>query len=192
MRKFGRMSIDPFDPGRIEPNSYDLTLAADLKVYQAGLVYARHAQTRWRPYDLSPAGRGQDDHVLDMRRDNPTVDLVIPETGVVLYPGVVYLGRTVEWTETRAPYVPKLDGRSSVGRLGMCIHLTAGAGDVGFRGRWTMEITVVHPLRVYPHAPVCQIYYEETCGEILEYAGRYQDSDAVVASRFHRHAEPAA
>jgi dCTP deaminase len=110
---------------------------------------------------------------------------VIPEEGFVLLPGQLYLGSTVEYTETHG-YVPMLEGRSSLGRLGVCVHVTAGFGDVGFKGFWTLEIYCLHPVRVYPFQRVCQIYYHKIQGDYVPYQGKYQGNDGVQASRSYR------
>ncbi len=93
-----------------------------------------------------------------MKEKNPTAQLVIPKEGLLLQPGRVYLARTVERTFTDK-YVPMLEGRSSVGRLGISVHVTAGFGDIGFNGHWTLEITVEQPTVIYPDVEICQIYY---------------------------------
>ena len=95
----GNIFIDPFDPQKVNPNSYNLSLHNELLVYQDG--------------------------VLDMKKPNPTSILTIPQEGFQLEPGRLYLGRTREFTST-SKFVPMLEGRSSTGRLGLCIHVTAG------------------------------------------------------------------
>lgn len=88
--------------------------------------------------------------------------------GFVLQPNELYLGVTEEYTETHA-HVPFLEGKSSVGRLGIDIHATAGKGDVGFCNFWTLEISVKKPVRVYAGMPVGQLIYFEVKGEIENY-----------------------
>lgn len=151
------IKIEPFDSKFLNPNSYNLRLDRHLKVYS--------------------------DMPLDMRRDNPANDLVIPNEGLVLEPGRLYLGRTVEHTETMN-LVPMLEGRSSIGRLGLFVHVTAGFGDVGFKGFWTLEMHCIHPIRVYSHVPICQIFYHKVEGEISEYkSGKYQGNKGIQTSR---------
>lgn len=133
----GEIVVDPFDRSCLGSNSYDVHLAPTLRVYD------------------NPARWGRP---LDAREDNATSDIRIPDDGVVLRPGRLYLASTVEHTESRL-HVPILNGRSSVGRLGLSIHVTAGTGDVGFCGRWTMELFVVEPLRVYAGMPVGQLLW---------------------------------
>lgn len=164
----GRIVIDPLDPECVGPNSIDLHLHPDLMVYRGTQDYP----------DVNP--------VLDMRRTDDLVThrMTIPDTGMILTPGKLYLGRTVEHTEF-PDHMAQITGRSSVGRLGLSIHITAGLGDIGFRGTWTLEITVVHPVRVYPNVRICQLYVAQVVGERRPYRGRYQNQRDATASRFH-------
>lgn len=157
----GEIVIDPFDPARLNPNSYNLRLHDELLVHE--------------------------DQILDMRKPPAVHRLRIPESGIVLYPGQLYLGRTMERTETRG-LVPMIEGRSSVGRLGVFVHVTAGFGDVGFCGYWTLEITVVKPIVVYAGVEICQIFYHEVAGDVVEYGSgprpaKYQGNGEIQASR---------
>ena len=123
------------------------------------------------------------EYALDPKKDNETEDIKIPEEGYVLLPGTLYLGETVEYTETTG-YVPKIDGRSTTGRLGIVIHLTAGFGDNGFKGKWTLEITVTHPVIVYPNMEIGQLYFEEIQGDSsMKYNGKYQNQQGVQAAK---------
>jgi len=142
--------IEPFDEKLLNPNSYNLRLHDELIVYE--------------------------EIVLDVRRPNRYRRHIIPPEGMVLQPGQLYLGRTVERTETHN-LVPMLEGRSSVGRLGLFVHVTAGFGDVGFCGYWTLELFAVHPIRIYPGLPICQIFYHTVEGTIREYrsGSKYQE-----------------
>jgi dCTP deaminase len=149
--------INPYEPTRLNPNSYNLTLSPDLMVYT--------------------------EMPLDMKKNNPARSLTIPTEGLVLEPGTLYLGRTQEYTETRN-LVPMLEGRSSIGRLGLFVHVTAGFGDVGFKGYWTLEMHCIHPIKVYPGVAICQIFYHTVKGEITEYAtGKYQANKGIQSSR---------
>jgi dCTP deaminase len=125
---------------------------------------------------------------LDMHKDNETMELIIPETGMVLYPGIHYLGSTNERTIVNG-FVPKIDGRSSIGRLGLSVHITAGFGDNGFDGTWTLEITVEEPLKIYPNEEICQISFETACGDSNNpaniYRGRYYQQEGPTASRMY-------
>lgn len=192
----GELKIEPYNPDQLNPNSYNLRLCDKLLVYEKMMCLHNHLQVRYRLWEQwqedcnKASGPHKPDDLansfmhfhppqalplepLDMARDEPVVAVDIPPTGMVLWPGVMYLGATLEYTET-PNHAPKLDGRSSVGRLGKMIHVTAGFGDVGFRGDWTLEIVVVYPLRVYPGVPICQIAYSTVHGERMEYTGQYQ------------------
>ena len=154
------ITIDPFDLNRINPNSYNLCLHNELLVYK---------------HDL-----------LDMKKPNDTIDMEIPQDGLVLEPGKLYLGRTKEYTETIG-YVPMLEGRSSTGRLGMFIHVTAGFGDVGFCGYWTLEIHCIQPIRIYPDIEICQIYYHTIEGDYDVYkSDKYQNNTGIQPSMLYK------
>lgn len=123
---------------------------------------------------------------LDMKSKNETIEITIPEEGFVLQPGVLYIGRTVErtWTDK---FIPMINGRSSGGRLGISIHICAGFGDIGFDGTWTLEITVVEPVRIYPNTEIAQVCYFKPCGKAKKlYRGRYHGQTDATASRFYK------
>ena len=161
----GKIIIDPFIEDNLGPNSYDVRLDEKLLIYQP------------------PVFSDGNIRYLDMRHKNPTREVKIPEDGYVLHPGTLYLGSTMEVVGSRDECVPHIEGRSSIGRLGMGIHVTAGFGDCGFIGHWTMEITVVHPLKVYAGERVAQAYFIEGKGVCLEhYKGKYHSFDGPVAS----------
>jgi dCTP deaminase len=148
--------IQPFNKKKINPNSYNLSLHNELLVYETD--------------------------VLDMKKPNPTRKIVIPEQGLLLEPNKLYLGRTNEFTKTDK-YVPMLEGRSSTGRLGIFIHVTAGFGDIGFAGYWTLEIFCVQPIIIYPNVDICQIYYHTIDGAYDLYnSEKYQNNTGIQPS----------
>ena len=156
----GNITIQPFDRKKVNPNSYNLSLHNELLVYE--------------------------NEVLDMNKPNPTQLLTIPKEGLLLEPGKLYLGRTKEFTTT-SKFVPMLEGRSSTGRLGLCIHVTAGFGDIGFAGYWTLEIHCIHPLIIYPDIDVCQIYYHTIQGDFDLYdSGKYQNNTGIQPSLMYK------
>ncbi len=138
----GEIIIEPFNREKLGTNSYDVHLSQFLAVYK--------------------------DDVLDAKKHNRVEEIVIPEDGYVIKPGTLYLGVTKEYTETHSA-VPFLEGKSSVGRLGIDIHATAGKGDVGFCNTWTLEISCVHPVRIYAGMPVGQLIYFKVHGKIDRY-----------------------
>lgn len=161
-----KIIIEPFDPDHLNSNSYNLTLHNELMIYE--------------------------EVVLDMKKPNRVRRLEIPEEGLVLTPHQLYLGRTVERTETHG-FVPMIEGRSSIGRLGLFVHVTAGFGDVGFRGYWTLEMFAIQPVRIYPYISICQIFYHEIRGEYDEYcSNKYQDNQDIQPSLLFKELNPSA
>lgn len=152
--------IRPFTEKQLNPNSYNLKLHSELMVYN--------------------------DTVLDMKKEHKIQGITIPESGMVLEPGKLYLGRTVEYTQTNS-VVPMLEGRSSIGRLGLFIHITAGFGDVGFSGYWTLEMFCVQPIRIYPNVEICQIFYHSIEGDYHRYVSdKYQNNTGIQPSLLYK------
>ncbi len=148
--------VEPFHKSRINPNSYNLSLHDELMIYN--------------------------DLPLDMKKNNKHEKIKISDKGILLEPNRLYLGRTQEYTETHH-LVPMLEGRSSIGRLGLFIHVTAGFGDVGFKGYWTLEIFCVEPIRIYAGVEICQVYYHTIEGDYQEYASnKYQNNHDIQPS----------
>lgn len=179
----GNIYIENFVREKVNPNSYNLTLNNKLEVYELNEYIDKlpdiEATSRQGLSMYKPLG------YLDSKKPNDTREIIIPEDGYILQPGILYLGSTNEKTFTDK-FVPMLDGRSSIGRLGMAIHVTAGFGDVGFSGRWTLEIVVTHPLKIYPNMEVCQISYHPVQGDTkYKYNGKYQNQDGIMSSHLH-------
>lgn len=173
--KEGTITITGFDESKVNPNSYNLTLNPILRVYSRSID--------GNPFFAFVPDSGQKEKPLDCLKDNPTEDLLIPQTGLVLEPGILYLGSTNEATWAK-DLIPCISGRSSMARLGLSVHVTAGFGDIGFKGTWTLEITVVHRLIIYPNMEICQIYFEEPVGDTdIQYHGKYQNQEGAIASR---------
>lgn len=138
----GEIVIRPYSEDNVGQNSYDVTLGPRLLVHT--------------------------DAVMDAKKPPSYKIIDIPEDGLVLEPGELYLGSINEYLES-PKYVPNLDGRSSVGRLGIFIHVTAGRGDVGYCGNFTMEIVVVRPVRVYVGMPIGQLTFQKTTRVDVKY-----------------------
>ena len=132
--------IEPFRKECLGTNSYDVHLGKYLSIY--------------------------DSHELDAKKHNKVIESEIGPDGFLMQPGVIYLGVTEEYTETHHA-VPFLEGKSSIGRLGIDIHATAGKGDVGFCNYWTLELSCVQPVRIYAGMPIGQLIYFAVDGEIL-------------------------
>ncbi len=137
--KKGSIVIKPFDRKYLGSNSYDVHLGEWLAMYK--------------------------DEILDAKRHNEVQHFRIPKEGLILVPSKLYLGVTKEYTETHK-HVPFLEGKSSIGRLGIDIHATAGKGDVGFCNTWTLEISVRQPVRIYAGMPIGQLIYFEVSGKV--------------------------
>ena len=164
LRRIGEdIEIDPFDEANLNPNSYNLSLHNELMVYE--------------------------EVVLDMAKANRVRRIEIPEQGLVLSPNQLYLGRTIERTVTHN-LVPQIEGRSSVGRLGLFVHVTAGFGDVGFAGYWTLEIFAVQPIRIYANTPICQIIFHEIAGQFEKYSSKYQHNHDIQPSLLFEELDP--
>lgn len=181
-RDRGRIVIDPWDDRNVGPNSYDLALGDELAVYTHAVA--------WESGTAGDLPRGPRGHYcasppLRLHGDDHVTWFKIPPEGLCLYPGVLYLGTTVEHTKTYG-YVPVFDGRSSTGRKGLCVHLTAGLGDNGFEGHWTLEMTVVHPLVVQAGGRVAQLLYFTPEGRQTFYRGKYQGQSRPEPCRFYR------
>ncbi|HAY80464.1 MAG TPA: dCTP deaminase, partial [Planctomycetaceae bacterium] len=160
----GDIVIEPFNDAQLNPNSYNLTLHNEVMTYE--------------------------EVVLDMRQPNRIRRIAIPDEGMVLSPNQLYLARTAERTETHN-LVPMIEGRSSIGRLGLFVHVTAGFGDVGFCGHWTLEMFAIQPVRIYPGIPICQIFYHEITGNIQEYCSdKYQNATDIQPSLLYRELNP--
>lgn len=191
--------IKPFDERCLGSNSYDLHLAPTLRVYTTTIPYGmlpaikydknkEYTMKDWfdpvarnvaktlgnkDPYVMYLAGDQEYDirnpkFVIDPTKSHKTTEIIIPETGVILNPCIGYLGSTIEYTETHNLF-PYIDGKSSIGRNFILNHHTAGRGDDGFCGTWTLEIRVLYPTVVYPYMRIGQIYYDKFIGQRKEY-----------------------
>ncbi len=147
--KKGEVVIEPFKRDCLGTNSYDVHLAPHIATYT--------------------------DKVLDARKHNKVEHKLIPEEGMIIYPDTLYLGVTMEYTETHRA-VPFLEGKSSVGRLGIDIHATAGKGDVGFCNTWTLEISCTQAVRIYAGMPIGQLIYFSIEGNIDRYYNTKKDA----------------
>lgn len=222
--ELGNIVISDFNEKQLNPNSYNIKLGKNLKIYAKGTIdpefvinmvkkefsdYMDQFKEEYNDYIINPDNILSDDETskmkisledivkkeeelkdkylkeiaLDPKKDNETIDIEIPEEGYVLLPGTLYLGETEEYTETYG-FIPNIDGRSTTGRLGIEIHRTAGFGDNGFKGKWTLEITVTHPVIVYPGMEIGQLYYETIDGDTsMTYNGKYQNQEGVQAAK---------
>jgi dCTP deaminase len=155
----GRLRIAPFTPDQVNPNSYNVRLGPTLVTYTAD--------------------------VLDAHQPNAIAEFTIGPDGYVLQPGELYLGHTLEEVGSNI-FVPLLFGRSSVGRLGLFVEITAPIGDIGFHGQWTLMLTPIRPLRVYAGMRIGQIMFFASAGPIAPYTGKYQAAAGPQPSAYWR------
>lgn len=158
----GDITITPFEADKLNPNSYNLSIGSELLVYR--------------------------DAIVDVKQKSNTQTLPIPETGLVLQPGRLYLAKTLEYTETKG-LVPVLYGRSSAARSGLFVHASAGLGDDGYKGHWTLSLVATQPTRIYPNMSLAQLVYFKIEGESIPYSGKYQNSLTAVPQKFNEENE---
>ncbi len=173
------LDITPFNPEHVGANSYDVTLRDKLRVYDVG--------------EIKMAGGHVLREALVMDKAIPTKEITIPPEGLILRPGLLYLGATNEVVRTR-DLIPHVDGRSSIGRFGISVHATAGRGDAGFCGTFTLEISVIQPVLLktvilHRDVRIAQLTFEPVqvlpgVKECAQYKGRYQGQVEPTASRF--------
>jgi dCTP deaminase len=137
----GRIQIDPWDPEMVQPASVDLRLGDSFRVFHNHRTSA-----------------------IDLRNppDNLTEEVVIPEDEpFVIHPGEFCLGRTLEWVRIPNDIVARIEGKSSLGRLGLIVHATAGFCDPGFEGTLTLELNNLTrvPIKLYPNLPIAQLSF---------------------------------
>lgn len=136
----GSLIIKPFNNKNLGSNSYDVTLNKKLLIYSS--------------------------KILDVKKKEPVNEIIIPEEGLILNPGELYLGVINEFVSSKN-LLPCFEGKSSLARLGIFVHITAGFGDVGYEGYFTLEITCVKPIIIYPNMKIGQIYWHEVKGEVI-------------------------
>lgn len=189
--------ISPFASSCLGPNSYDVHLAPVLKVRKDSIpdgmipaiaydektlkdikpengdrLWYENAQywedARHNPHKYDKQNLA---YLQDTKNPGEYIEISIPEQGLILNPRFTYLGCTAEYTETRNLF-PSIDGKSTIGRNFLSIHQTAGDGDDGFCGHWTLEITVDanNPVVIYPYMQIGQLYWDKTTGKKTSYA----------------------
>ncbi|OJH35969.1 dCTP deaminase [Cystobacter ferrugineus] len=155
----GTIRISPFCEEQVNPNSYDFRLGDTLKVYKK--------------------------HVLDTKKLNETTTLHIPPEGIELRPDTLYLGHTMESVGSDK-FVPVLRGKSSTGRIGLFVHITADLIDIGSYGQFTLMLHAVQPVRIYPRMRIGQVTFWTVLGDITLYQGKYQGSNGPRESEVYR------
>ena len=151
--------IHPFCPNQLNPNSYDFRLGNTLIVYK--------------------------DRVIDPKKYNEIEIFEIPSDGYEIQPGRIYLGHTQEVMGSNF-FVPIIRGRSSIGRIGLFINITADLIDIGSINQWTLQLHCVQPVKIYAGMLIGQVTFWKVEGEITLYQGKYQGSRGPVSSQSYR------
>lgn len=154
-----KIIIDPFSLEQINPNSYNFRLGNTIKTYKK--------------------------KILDVKKINEVETITIPKDGLLLMPQILYLGHTYEVMGSET-YVPIIRGRSSTGRVGLFIHITADLIDIGSINQWTLQMHAVQPIRVYPNMLIGQVTFWKVEGDINLYKGKYQGSRGPMESQIHK------
>ncbi len=141
------ITISPFDPRHLNPNSYNFSLGDKIKTYN--------------------------EKIIDPKKINKVKEIVIPSGGLVLSPRKLYLGHIAE-TIGSEHFVPIIKGRSSVGRMGLFIVITADLIDLGAIGKWTLQLHAIQPVRIYKGMRIGQMTFWKTSGKKILYKGKYQ------------------
>lgn len=144
----GNIFISPYNKKMVNPNSYN--------------------------YRLGPTLIELDSNVLDSTTPNRSRHITIPKSGYALRPNILYLGSTVEEIGSDM-YVPSLIGRSSLGRLGLFLQITADLGHIGTKHNWTLELKVIQPLIVYANMIIGQVSFWKPEGLDLLEGLKYRD-----------------
>lgn len=155
----GRITISPYENDLVNPNSYNYRLGEYLSVIT--------------------------DNVIDPKFSPGVETIKIPDEGYMLMPNTLYLGHTLETLGSKE-YVTSLIGRSSVGRLGLYMQVTADLGQLGEAHSWTLELKVVQPLKIYPRMKIGQVSFWKPLGEVSSlYSDRYTAHSVPRYSAFH-------
>lgn len=203
------------DIDNIGPNSIDVTLSPILRTYQKMLeikfgennylipkksftkYFGKSINTEYyelKEYEyekfmkfLEKRKYLEDFKLLDLKKQNKIETTYIIKDNVVLLPGLFYLGSTNEICGSEK-FVPMYEGRSSTARLGLQSHISAGFGDIGFINKWTLEINVLMPLKIYPNFRIGQVYFYDIKKDIKVelYKGKYCENNEAKESLIYK------
>jgi len=168
----GRIRIDPWDPKLVQPASVDLRLGDSFRVFH---------NHRASAIDLREPPSGLTEEVT-----------IAPDESFVIHPGEFCLGRTLEWVELPDDIVARIEGKSSIGRLGLIVHATAGFCDPGWKGTLTLELNNLTrvPIKLYPGLLIAQLSFMSLDRAALrpygspELGSHYQGQRAATESRY--------
>lgn len=181
------IEIDPYDEKRVQPNSVDLTLGLQVRVYSKFMMLPSRRFLEKDSLTISQRLlRARSDDYLDTRTSNETQLFTIDESGWLVKPGCLYLMHTAERIHTKK-FVTQLNGKSSIARLGVIVHFTAAYGETGFNGQYTLEVSAMHPVRLYPGMAIAQAVFYNVYGQVEDYQknGHYVGKAALGAEPSH-------
>jgi dCTP deaminase len=190
---WGTIEIDPYDEKRVQPNSIDLTLGKIVRVYTFAAYMSADAypdsplpESGEASYYVSRRLHPREGVILDARKKNDAIELAMDESGWLVKPGILYLMHTAERIHTKK-FVTQLNGKSSIARLGVIVHFTAAYGETGFNGQYTLEVSAVHPVRLYPGMAIAQAVFYNVYGQTEDYQakGHYTGKAALGAEPSH-------
>jgi len=174
------IGIEPFDPHLVQPVSYDLTLGLSYRRYRDDV---RTIETR----DTGEYANAECYGLLPSWHSH-TTGHTFPKNGLKLRPGDFILASTVEIITLSPAMAARVEGKSSLGRLGLAVHVTAGFIDPGFQGQITLEIANLAPVSILLHAgmPIAQIVFEPVTPPMYDYSktGHYQGQHGPTESRY--------
>ena len=159
-RARGEITIEPYESPRLSPNAYDWRLGDTLRIC---------------------------DTDLDAATPTPYTETTIPDTGLVLQPGVLYLGLTHERTGSET-YAQLLNGNRTMGALGIWVHVSAPLGHQGHAIRWTLEIRAARHVRVYPRMTFGKLVFLHCLGTPASYqlhGLKYTSTAGIGISRLY-------
>lgn len=173
--EIGNIIIDPFNPEHLNPNSVDLTLNPDYKMVDWEWVKTK-----------------EDGVYLDCKdkEHNKWIDKVVPESGLVLVPNQLYIYHCNERIGVKNNIRATVMGKSSIGRLGLFVHVTAGFIDTGFEGSLVLEMVATVPIKIYPNQKICQVEFIRVEGEVGESydqkaGSKYMNQQGSQVSKMH-------
>lgn len=184
----GNILVEPFIEENLAVNSIDVRLQDKLVTYMPiEIVLIKTGKYKGK-YKVTYKQEDLDNVIIDPKEDNETFEYDIPEEGLLLDKHLLYLGSTIEKAGSEK-YVPMYEGRSSMARLGIQSHISAGFGDINFKSNWTLEIIVVHNTFLYPNMRIGQVYFqrvdEDALEDAIKYKGKYGEQTSPQKSKSH-------
>lgn len=185
------IEITPYDDERVQPNSYDISLGDKVSYYTLTDYHIQVGQhneaTCFEKYGMLALNSIEDKDcgfirtipVLDSKQENTMLEDTIGDSGFVFLPNILYLVESAEefWSDK---FVSEVSGTSSLARLGITVHKTAGYSNLGHRFKWVLEVEVTHAVKVYKGMKIGQVYFHTTHGDTsMQYNGLYKDKQLL-------------